>query len=274
MAEKKKNENKHQVRGTLIFNDDESYSAYLNGDANFNSGLRNRDKGTMYRQPDFEEDVENYDDNEYTALGNYEKTELTPKQQETAQILVEALAAGIMWIATEVVAPNVKYWWQNSAAPVLKDKWNGIIGNEKTVKNIAKSKATTTTPAVAPASSVSNVFYQELDDTYENYATNMTSEEAQRELLDIFILSAMIAAKVKRLSNANIVDEQDMIYRLTAPEYINGINRILQSNPELLEEKSASLSEILGRSLIMNGAYEPIKNNQLKERLLVRKNNR
>ena len=45
---------KHRAKGTLIFNDDESYEAYKSGKGIFNNGLR-RDNGTLYRQPDFEE---------------------------------------------------------------------------------------------------------------------------------------------------------------------------------------------------------------------------
>ena len=41
---------KHRAKGTLIFNDDESYEAYKSGKGIFNNGLR-RDNGTLYRQP-------------------------------------------------------------------------------------------------------------------------------------------------------------------------------------------------------------------------------
>ena len=273
MSEIKKNEGKHQVRGTLTFNDDESYSAYLNGDANFNNGLRNRDKRTMYRQPDFKEDIENNENTEYIEVEIYEKIDLTPEQQESAQILGTVLAVGITLLATEFFAPNVAKWWKKSAAPILKDKWNVIIGKKQSEKKGAKSKATIKKSEMETSAFISNVFYQELDVAYENYSTDMTNEEVQRELLDIFILSAIIYAKVKRLSNANVVYDQIMISQLTTPKYISGINRILQSNPTLLKEKSALLSEILGKSLILNGIFVPIKNKQLKERLLDLKNN-
>ncbi|UNL85268.1 hypothetical protein [Priestia koreensis] len=263
----KKNSPTHKVRGTLTFNDDESYNAYVNGDANFKNGLRNRDKGTLYRQPDFEEDAATYDDNDYSPTENNERTELTPEQQEFAGMLGTAIAVGLTWVTTEVVAPKVKHWWKSNAAPALQEKWNAVTGKKITVSK--SSKETTTSSVGAPEITLSNVFYQELDDAYEKYATDMTSEEAQSELLDIFILSATIAAKVRKLSKAKIVDEKDMITLLTSPEYISCINQILQSNPVLLEEKTASLSKILGSSPIIDGIYVPIKNNQFKERLLV-----
>ena len=76
---------------------------------------------------------------------------------------------------------------------------------------------------------------------------NMTSEEAQRELLEIFILSALLTKKIRKLSNARIIknggapgeylEGQKILERLTTPEYIGCINQILESNPQLLEEK-------------------------------------
>lgn len=264
--------NKHKVRGTLIFNDDKSYNAYLNGNANFNNGLRDRDKGTMYRQPDFEEDLETYNNNDYMPTETYKRKELTPEQQEFADMLGTAIAAGLTWVTTEVVAPKVKQWWQNNAAPVLQQKWDTVTKKKKRRARSSKIIETTISPADTPETTVLNVFYQELDDVYEKYTTDMTSEQAQREMLDIFILSATVAAKVRKLSNANIVDEKDMIAHLTSSNYIGCINHILQSNPILLEEKNSSLSKVLGRSSIMDGIYVPIKISQFKESLLVRTN--
>ena len=104
---------------------------------------------------------------------------------------------------------------------------------------------------------------------------DMTSEEAQRELLDIFILSALLTTKIRKLSNARIIknggapgeylEGQKILEWLTTPEYIGSINQILENNPQLMEEKTAAFSGILGRNLVLNGQYVPIEIGKFKE---------
>ena len=81
------------------------------------------------------------------------------------------------------------------------------------------------------------MFSHGLEEAYEKYMNDMTSEEAQRELLDIFILSALLTTKIRKLSNARIIngdapeeylEGQKILERLTAPEYIGSINQILE----------------------------------------------
>ena len=55
------------------------------------------------------------------------------------------------------------------------------------------------------------------------------------------------------------------IQKLSTPEYVASINQILENNPLLLQEKSASLSEVLGRSIVLNGQYVPIETTSLEK---------
>ena len=96
---------------------------------------------------------------------------------------------------------------------------------------------------------VESMFSNQLETAYNKYASYMTNEEAQKELMDIFILSAILAKKVRRLSHANIVSEDEMLTILTSDKYISSINNILSSNPMLLEQKENELSEILGYNI-------------------------
>lgn len=109
----------------------------------------------------------------------------------------------------------------------------------------------------------------EFDNAYELYTINMTSVEAQKELLDIFMLSVIRARKVWKISHANIVDTVNpsgqyiegraMVEKLSDPNVIENINMILEKNPALLEEwESIALSEILGSELIIYEQYIPI----------------
>lgn len=223
--------------------------------------------------------------NEYDYMDDYQETtqevELSPEAQEFAQFLGEMIVAGTSFVLSEVVAPRVKHWWQDKAMPTLKGKWNGVTEKKKEKQAKKRNKKTQghTTEIVTTSGTVPGMFSQELDEVYEKYVNDMTSKEAQRELLEIFILSAMLTAKIKKLSNARIIKDgstpgeyiegQETIERLTTPEYIASINCILENNLSLLEEKSATLSAIMGRSLISNGQYIPIENDKFKEKLMM-----
>ncbi|ODA41853.1 hypothetical protein DSBG_1345 [Desulfosporosinus sp. BG] len=111
------------------------------------------------------------------------------------------------------------------AAPSIKKAWLGISG-KKNAKGLSKKHKTCDTKIMSARSSVSGLFTQEIDEAYGKYVNNMTSEKAQWELLDIFILSAVVAAKIRKLSNARIVnygnpqeyiEGKEVIEKLSAP---------------------------------------------------------
>ena len=112
-----------------------------------------------------------------------------------------------------------------------------------------------------------------IDVACENYTVNMTSEDAQKELLDAFILRLLSERKLWKLSHAkvtdsegNITDVHAMIDKLTDPQLLNSINNILSNNIELLEAwQMTALKDILARELIQNGDYIPIESESFKK---------
>jgi hypothetical protein len=120
----------------------------------------------------------------------------------------------------------------------------------------------------------------EFDFVYEAYRINMTSEEVQKELVDIFMLEVIRAKKLWKVSHANIVDSQDckgayvkgkvLIERISNPEILSKINALLESKPDLLDEwETIALSDILGRSLVKDGQFIPIESATFKDALLI-----
>lgn len=111
----------------------------------------------------------------------------------------------------------------------------------------------------------------DVDTAYQNYTINMTSEEAQKELFEAFVLQYLSMKKIQRLSNARIVDAEGNVItgtkamkKLADSNIINSINQVLSSNPMLLNEWEAkALTEALGRELIQNDCYMPIKRSEL-----------
>lgn len=124
----------------------------------------------------------------------------------------------------------------------------------------------------------SHIRSTEFDSVYEEYRINMTSEEVQKELIDIFMLEVIRAKKIWKVSHANIVDVQDsngmyldgkvLIERLCNFEVLSSINFLLESKPELLEEwETMALCDILGRRLVMNGQFIPIESVSFRDKL-------
>lgn len=116
----------------------------------------------------------------------------------------------------------------------------------------------------------------EFDIAYEQYSANMTSEEAQKELLDAFILYVLAVKKLNKVAHAkvtdsdeNITDGRSMIDKISAPVVIEKINNILEHNPGQLEEwQTIALSDILGGALIKEDKLIPINGEKLLQGLL------
>ena len=77
----------------------------------------------------------------------------------------------------------------------------------------------------------------EFDFAYEQYSTNMTSEEAQKELLDAFILYVLAVKKINKVAHANVInsvgsitDGKSVIDKISASVVIEKINAILTHN--------------------------------------------
>lgn len=141
--------------------------------------------------------------------------------------------------------------------------------------NLVQEKKTATSEipmmGMPAASRISDGF----DTAYKQYTIHMTSEEAQKELLDAFVLYVLSARKVWRVSHAEITDTagniangKAMIEKLSNPALLKNINYILDHNPALLEEwQSIALSSILGYNVIEGDRFAPIEINNLRNSL-------
>ena len=103
----------------------------------------------------------------------------------------------------------------------------------------------------------------------------MTSEEAQKELLDAFILYVLSAKKVWKVAHANITDSNgkqisgsEMLDAISNTSIIDSINSIITHNPALLEEwQSMALEGLLGHGIIAEGQYIPLEAADLRKAL-------
>lgn len=180
-------------------------------------------------------------------------------------------------------AVNGAFYWAgrgwNAAVSYGKRK----IADRKSEKRIASQKKTVVTKtapqksnAVVTTPKKTHAVLYEIDAAYESYSINMTSEEAQKEFVDAFILRLLSEKKLWKIAHANIVDSagnitdaRAMIDKLSSPMMLENINTILNNNPALLETwQTIALEDLLGRELIVDSCYVPIEGQALKENLM------
>lgn len=269
--------------------DDDLHMADAAGDPGYKRALLYDDgdhlKGhAKMREVDENELRDRYPERDQCDCDYYEREEvkLTPEQQELAQLAGEALAAMLATLIT-AATPHVQRWWGETVVPGIKGFFGGIVDFFKGIgrKNEPARAQTKQTSALQLAEASLQIdprnIQTELDAAYEGYRENMSSEEAQKTLVEVAILASMLAERIKKLSNANITDEgiaggylgwQETVNRLTSHELINGINGILAGDMKLFNAvQIANLELILGRSLYENGQYVPIDPDEFRDRL-------
>lgn len=203
------------------------------------------------------------------------------------QIIVDGvgrLVDGLFDYATYKITSGIENWFENRRRRKEVERMaqqRETIRRQQAARMKARDEERASYRMPVPAESakpkpVAQVMVpDEFDFAYDQFSSNMTNEEAQKELLDAFVLYVLSAKKVWRVSHAkitdsagNITDGKTMIEKLSSPALLESINRILEHNPALLEEwQSIALTGILGHSVIENDRLIPIEGTQLRKAL-------
>lgn len=271
--------------------DDNLHMADAADDPDYKRGLLYDDDGNLkahakMREVDEDELRDRYaerDQYDYDYEYDYERreVELTPEQQELAQLAGEALAAMLISLIA-AASPHVRHWWETTAVPGIKGFFGNIAGFFKGIgkkpRNKQVERPLTLQLAEASLQIDPKAISAELDTAYEGYRENMSSEEAQKTLVEVAILASMLAERIKKLSAAKIADDgitggylgwQETVNRLSSQELIDGVNRILEGDVKLFDAAQiANLELILGRNLYENGQYIPIESSEFRQRLM------
>ncbi|MCT9934965.1 hypothetical protein N5079_32645 [Planotetraspora sp. A-T 1434] len=179
-------------------------------------------------------------------------------------------AAGVLGTIVVVKnAPRIKRWWNDTALPAIRSKWNGIAESSE-ADSQTTSAETATLSGLAPTD-----FSKEVDAVLEDFTTSMSSAEAQARPLSILVAAAFIAEQMRALSNARIeVKDDDVLVlkgamgKLMTQQVTDGINLILATNASLLnEETSAELMKIFAGGRVVDGEYVPLSNERIKDAL-------
>ena len=250
----------------------EDYMALKSGEAVINNGIRGKN-GTIRSNGIVLEDITEPED----TYKPYEYVESSKEDNELAKY-IGVLAAVAVIVLVYAATPHIKRWWKDTAVPRIKKTWNSITKKKESTQPIeGKDSDQVYTTEIATSNGITpDMVSKGIDEAYENYREKISSEEAQKQLIDIAILSAILAGKIRKFSNAcikedcempdNYLEWQKAMEKLTTHKVTDSINAILESNTSLLDENRArTLSDILGYSVITDGRFVPIENYRFKE---------
>ena len=130
--------------------DDSLHMADAAGDPDYKRGLLYDDDGNLkahakMREVDEDELRDRYaerDQYDYDYAYEYHErreVELTPEQEELAQIAGEALADMLIALIA-AASPHVQHWWEKTAMPGIKGFFGGIAGFFKSIGRKPASK--------------------------------------------------------------------------------------------------------------------------------------
>lgn len=144
------------------------------------------------------------------------------------------LAGVAIGIAVTKAAPHVKEW--------AKEQYK-----KHTEKQKLESQPLILTKATPPDQSNINSVIN-VEDAYYEYRENMSSEEAQRELIEALILYIESIRKVERVANANVIDSEGnivdgrkLLNKLFEAGVFSSALKILHDNPKLLSNSQILL---------------------------------
>ncbi|MCR2037997.1 hypothetical protein [Adlercreutzia caecimuris] len=213
-----------------------------------------------YRDIDEDELRERYREDSAYRHEEEEEPYLTEHQKQIA----EFLGALIVEIAI-AASPYIKNWWLETAFPGIKGFFGKTTSRIKA--NLSKHDAVLEVEAKVIESSrmlpsAENVAL-ELKKKDEAYCIDMSSEEAQRNLIELIALASLMAKKMDILSHARITDENGVSLEevLRSENILRDINQILLDNPDVLSSQTLKgLETAFNRSLFTaEGKLIPIE---------------
>lgn len=196
---------------------------------------------------------------------------------EFAKLDVRAPAAIVMAITVAVTvvgtvaltknAPRIQSWWEGQVIPAA----------EMTFRRITREGAPRSQSPMSELPSSELVvqdFSYQVDVALEDATMRLSSEGAQRHLLEIMMAASIIAYRMRAVSDARLEDDAhppelgSAIEKLTTQQVTDTINRILEANASLLDdETSAIFAEIFGGGQVVDMEYVPLRNESVKEAL-------
>lgn len=248
-----------EIRGKYVFDDD--FTPGRKSDGGLSQNLYN-EQGRVETHATF---IPDEDDYEYEP--DYEPSGLSDEDRRRAEELGALLGAALVAIAI-AAAPHVKRWWLDTAWPGLRK----VFARKSKVVAASSESAVLALTALSKAepADISTAIEVTIDDT----RIGMSSEEAQRRLLAMLAASAFIAEQRRILANARLDDQAELpelqraLEQLASPGVIENMNRMLEANPNLLDERaSAEFLRMFGGGAVLDGEYVPLRSQSVRDAL-------
>ena len=222
------------------------------------------------------------DDETNQLIGQGEFIPVDPEDDEGSHesepapvVLGVAVGIAVGVTATIVIAkalPPLQRWFVRTAVPSIQTTVNRVVTRAKrTSVTVAELIGIRKNQVEAKEAA------KELAVVVSEPRIEMSSQEAQRRYLAAMMAVAFIAEQVRVLSSAEIKDKdqlaelEEKARALSSPAAIAGTNRMLEANPELLDQESQdAFVELFGGGVAIAGAYAPLSEERVKEALRLR----
>lgn len=132
--------------------------------------------------------------------------ELTPEQQQIAEMIGTAIAAGIIYGAGKFNEHIIQPWWHNSVQPWVNRKMSDVkqifFGKTK-VSKIVEEKMSNQTSMLVDVEINAQIDIM-IDQAFDSIKFDMSTEEAKKHIINLIYHILGIAYEIKILSNSRI----------------------------------------------------------------------
>ena len=203
--------------------------------------------------------------------------ELTPEQQQIAEMIGTAIAAGIIYGAGKFNEHIIQPWWHNSVQPWVNRKMSDVkqifFGKTK-VSKIVEEKMSNQTSMLVDVETNAQIDIM-IDQAFDSIKFDMSTEEAKKHIINLIYHILGIAYEIKILSNSRIADQfedesmrlenQVKVEKFLAEKVANNITHLLSDESLQIDVSSSKqLSSLLGGGIRINQDYIPVETEKIR----------
>ena len=203
--------------------------------------------------------------------------ELTPEQQQIAEMIGTAIAARIIYGAGKFNEHIIQPWWHNSVQPWVNRKMSDVkqifFGKTK-VSKIVEEKMSNQTSMLVDVEINAQIDIM-IDQAFDSIKFDMSTEEAKKHIINLIYHILGIAYEIKILSNSRIADQfedesmrlenQVKVEKFLAEKVANNINHLLSDESLQIDVSSSKqLSSLLGGGIRINQDYIPVETEKIR----------
>ena len=207
---------------------------------------------------------------------NYESqhVELTSEQQQLAEMMGIAIAAGIIYGVGKLNEYVIQPWWCNCVKPwidgVLSDVSQMFFGKTKDGEILEKGEENLNQTSTLVTDKTNYQIGSMMDQVLNSVQFDMSTEEAQKHMMNLIYHMLGMAYEIKVLSNSRIADQiedenmrienQAKAEKFLVEKVADNINRLLSDKTLQLDAStSQQIFSLLDGGIRINEEYIPVK---------------